>query len=620
MRALKKAVAAVLIFSMFAVCLGFMPVRTQAAGFTESGCSGVGKLSVSELVDLYYSIPSVDGLYKTAPVVSGTGYRPAVLSDQAYGNAIGWLNYYRRAAGLPAASLNDALNLSASYGALCLAMNNTGLSHTPSQPADMSSADYNTAYAATSSSNLSYSMGYGINSVMHVAISGQIDDEDYYNRQMLGHRRWLLNPETLTFGVGTANNGRDYYTDIRVFGTGVSTQSRSDWSFISWPASGYNLSETFYYSTPSSGTLNPSLYQSPGISVVNVELKRESDGKVWSFGKSASDGFFNINNGGYGIPNCIIFVPEGDLNYEYSGSYQVHITGLKNKNGSAAELNYKVNFVSAYEEMQKSYTGFKYTETGRWRFENGSINYNYNDIVFDEDEWRYYYKGMFQDTYTGVTDCSNEYGWWYVKNGVVDFGANTVASNSNGWWKVTGGKVDFNFTGLASNTNGWWYLEKGKVNFSANTVAANDFGWWKVTNGAVDFNFTGLASNANGWWYLEKGKVNFGYTGFADNSYGRWRIEKGTVNFNYRDIVYESSQWRYYYNGLFQSSYTGVTNCGNASGWWYVKNGVVDFSFNGVAANSNGSWYVTNGKVDFSINGTRVINNTTYRFVNGKVS
>ena len=38
-------------------------------------------------------------------------------------------------------------------------------------------------------------------------------------------------------------------------------------------------------------------------------------------------------------------------------------------------------------------------------------------------------------------------------------------------------------------------------------------------------------------------------------------------------------------------------------GWYYVANGAVDYSYNGVAQNENGWWKSTNGKVDFSFTG-----------------
>ena len=52
----------------------------------------------------------------------------------------------------------------------------------------------------------------------------------------------------------------------------------------------------------------------------------------------------------------------------------------------------------------------------------------------------------------------------------------------------------------------------------------------------------------------------------------------------------------------------------NVNGWWYVKNGEVDFSYNRFAENENGEWYVRGGKVDFSYNG-----NVSYKVRGGKL-
>ena len=57
----------------------------------------------------------------------------------------------------------------------------------------------------------------------------------------------------------------------------------------------------------------------------------------------------------------------------------------------------------------------------------------------------------------------------------------------------------------------------------------------------------------------------------------------------------------------------------NQYGWWYVKDGVVDFDYTGVAENAAGQWYIENGKVDFSANGEKVIGGTAYQITDGKV-
>ncbi|HIZ82538.1 MAG TPA: hypothetical protein H9722_10675, partial [Candidatus Mediterraneibacter pullistercoris] len=48
--------------------------------------------------------------------------------------------------------------------------------------------------------------------------------------------------------------------------------------------------------------------------------------------------------------------------------------------------------------------------------------------------------------------------------GQVTF-ATTVAKNKNGWWYVKDGKVDFDYDGIAENKNGVWYIDNGKVDF-----------------------------------------------------------------------------------------------------------------------------------------------------------
>ncbi len=213
-------------------------------------------------------------------------------------------------------------------------------------------------------------------------------------------------------------------------------------------------------------------------------------------------------------------------------------------------------------ELQSDYTGFQKNSSGTWYIEKGKVTFTTNGIFQDKEgsvgtkgTWYYVVGSQVQIGYTGVGNYSNSSGWWYIKNGKVDFSANTVASNKYGWWYVVGGKVQFGYTGVANyaNSSGWWYIKNGKVDFSANTVASNKYGWW----------------------YVVGGKVQFGYT--------------------------------------------GVANYANSSGWWYIKNGKVDFSFNGIASNKSGSWVVKGGKVNFSYNGTYKYNGKTYRVSGGKV-
>lgn len=166
-------------------------VQSTQEQYAESGRTSINKPDMEELRQLYNSLPTYDKLYKTEPVVEGADYHIAVLSDEAYDTAKGLINYYRRVAGLGDITLSDDVNESAAYGALALAMNNSGLTHYPSQPKDMSSIDYNKAFAATASSNLSSASGYSEKRIISVAVSGQIGDSDSSNIDTLGHRRWV---------------------------------------------------------------------------------------------------------------------------------------------------------------------------------------------------------------------------------------------------------------------------------------------------------------------------------------------------------------------------------------------------------------------------------------------
>lgn len=155
-----------------------------------------------------------------------------------------------------------------------------------------------------------------------------------------------------------------------------------------------------------------------------------------------------------------------------------------------------------------------------------SITDTKNGVVKGTDnKWAMYYCDDVDTFYTGV--ARNDYGWWRVENGYVNFSANSVYKNEYGWWKVKDGKVDFNYTGIAKNNYGWWRIEKGKVNFKANGVYKNEYGWWKVENGKVNFKFTGIAKNSYGQWYIKNGKVDFNKNGKVKYNGKTYKVTNG---------------------------------------------------------------------------------------------
>ena len=133
-------------------------------------------------------------------------------------------------------------------------------------------------------------------------------------------------------------------------------------------------------------------------------------------------------------------------------------------------------------------------------------------------------------TYKGVT------AWYYKVNGKVNPKFTGFAFNKNGWWYCRNGKVDYTANGVIKGTiagnTAWWYVKNGRVRF-INTVAKNQFGWWCIRKGKVDFSYNGFAKNEYGYWLIVNGKVDFSangyYYGFVDYDYGYYKVSGGKV-------------------------------------------------------------------------------------------
>ena len=325
----------------------------------------------------------------------------------------------------------------------------------------------------------------------------------------------------------------------------------------------------------------------------------------------------------------------------------------------------KYDFANMYAYVSTSYVTI--INSGDGSNNNGVTDKRLNGVIKASDgNWYYYVNGVIDYSHTGIEKNAN--GWWRIENGKVNFNYEGVAKNQNGWWYLKGGKVDFSYNGFASNSNGWWYIESGKVTFQKTdvikgtvkgiygwwhvvgskvtfdtTVAKNSNGWWYISNGMVDFSHNGVEKNSNGWWRIEEGKVNFNFTGIASNKNGTWYLDGGKVDFSYSGFYKNGTDYLYVENG--QITYTkndvikgavaaqsgwwhvvgskvifDTTVAKNSNGWWYISNGMVDFSHNGVEKNSNGWWRIENGKVNVSFEGFASNSNGWWYLEGGKVT
>ena len=123
----------------------------------------------------------------------------------------------------------------------------------------------------------------------------------------------------------------------------------------------------------------------------------------------------------------------------------------------------KVNF---------DYTGFAEGtadgKTGWWYVEKGQITFKKNDLTNGKgrDGW-WLIRNSFVTN--GPTVASNAYGWWYVNaDGQVDFQYNDIGYNEYGGWYIKNGQVDFKYTGEAYG----FVFENGKAVREVDSVSS----------------------------------------------------------------------------------------------------------------------------------------------------
>ena len=237
----------------------------------------------------------------------------------------------------------------------------------------------------------------------------------------------------------------------------------------------------------------------------------------------------------------------------------------------------------------------------------------------------------------------NDGNWYYMEDGRLSSNASkTVKPACGSWWYVSGWKIDFSFTGFGKNGDDLWYVKDGQVQFGYTGVArgTDQYGntsTYYVTNGRVDKSFRGLAYGIyngeegwinfcdgkpkysyeslveyNGaWWKMSGYMIDFDYTGAASNEAGTWYVRNGqvdeTVNGVYQYTVNGKTAWHGLWRG--KKAYNEVLMNPNDGSWWYVRDGLVDFSYTGMGTrhdwtgDTSDTWYIRNGQVDFSYSG-----------------
>lgn len=269
-------------------------------------------------------------------------YKAGHLSGDSLENALNLLNFIRYVAGIPAGvTLNEDYTELAQAGALLNCVNGT-LSHEPVRPSGFTEEYdelYNKGRKGCSSSNIAYNYGNMAQSLLN----GWMYDGDSSNIGRMGHRRWVLNPSMQQTGFGAVGAYSAMYAFDR--------EGRSISDYVVWPARNMPIELMNGSGTPWTLSLG-SDYQTADRGQVTVTLKDVSSGKTWSFAEKKTDGFFIVDTGGYGMPNCIIFRPN-NVSYDKNSQFQVTVTGLKTTDDKAATISYNVDFFSLSDTPQE---------------------------------------------------------------------------------------------------------------------------------------------------------------------------------------------------------------------------------------------------------------------------
>lgn len=263
----------------------------------------------------------------TAPYSSGK------LTQTYLEDGLKAINTIRYIAGLNYnVTLDDYYNEIVQTGQMINAVNNV-MTHYPARPEGMSDEMYNAGALANRSSNIAA----GYSNLCSAVIDGWLEDGDASNIQVIGHRRWLLNAPMAKTGLGHVGKMSGMYAFDRSGSTGKTSNV--------WPAQNTPVE---YFGTQYPWSLSTGTDED--ISKVRVALTYANSGTTVEFYQGCENGYFNVDNGGYGAYGAIIWRP-ANRTYAPGDVYQVKITGL-----SGGDISYTVNFFELYTEESVLYS------------------------------------------------------------------------------------------------------------------------------------------------------------------------------------------------------------------------------------------------------------------------
>ena len=303
-----------------------------------------------ELREAYHALGIFPGNtpYAEEPVTEAP-YAAGELQELALEEALDYLNFLREMAGLLPVERSEIYDYQCQHGAVLLAALDD-VDHNAPQPADMDQNFYDSAHLATTSSNIA-KLHWMRPTMLREGVAYFARDDGEQNLEVVGHRRWLLNPTMSATGFGLANS----QTGMSYIAMYAHDMGRPDveWSEVCWPVGRVFPVELMRWDLPWSVSLNPEIYD-VNASRIRVVLEEETLGLRFEFDCSAGtgDGFCTVSTENYGSGPCVIFMPDFEdtvfVEYQQNQKWTVKLTGLVRTDGTDAEYEYEVEMASLY--------------------------------------------------------------------------------------------------------------------------------------------------------------------------------------------------------------------------------------------------------------------------------
>ena len=200
--------------------------------------------------------------------------------------------------------------------------------------------------------------------------------------------------------------------------------------------------------------------------------------------------------------------------------------------------------------------------------------------------------------YTGLYET--DYGWAYLKNGIIDTSYFGLASKEDGTYFVANGFIDWDKGVIPSSAA--WFAYPGKEGMeNYNGLYETDYGWAYLKDGVIDTSYNGYAANALGIYYVSNGFVDWSKAVKRLGTTTTSTTKKTTIKKTTTTIptTRERLPWYDYPGSPDLANYTGLYQLADGR-WVYLNKGVIDVNYNDWAENEYGGYTVVNGFVDWS--------------------